>query len=57
MFVSMREQAKLLTRIGIEAPDGLPRLEAAGVQALAGACLEDSPRRLSMGFEGSPVER
>lgn len=51
MFVSLREQAKLLTRIGIEAPDGLPRLEAAAVQALAGACLEDSPRRLDGGLQ------
>ncbi len=51
MFVSLREQAKLLTRIGIEAPDGLPRLEAAAVQALAGACLEDSSRRLGLGLE------
>lgn len=31
MFVSLREQAKLLMRIGIEAPDGLPRLEVAAV--------------------------
>jgi hypothetical protein len=37
MFVSLREQAKLLTRIGVEAPDGLPRHEAAAVQVLAGA--------------------
>jgi uncharacterized heparinase superfamily protein len=50
-FVSLREQAKLLTRIGIEAPDGLPRLEVAATQVLAGACLEDSPRRLASGLE------
>lgn len=50
-FVSLREQAKLLTRIGVEAPDGVPRLEVAAVQALAGACLEDSPRRLTVGLE------
>lgn len=51
IFVSLREQAKLLTRIGIEAPDGLPRLEVAAAQALAGACLEDSPRRLALGLQ------
>jgi len=51
MFVSLREQAKLLMRIGIEAPDGLPRLEVAAVQALAGACLEDSPKRLAQGLQ------
>jgi uncharacterized heparinase superfamily protein len=51
LFVSLREQAKLLTRIGEEAPDGLARLETAAVQALAGACLEDSGRRLGMGLE------
>ncbi|MBS0278651.1 MAG: heparinase II/III family protein [Proteobacteria bacterium] len=50
-FVSLREQAKLLTRTGIEAPDGLPRLEVAATQVLAGACLEDSPRRLAIGLE------
>ena len=50
-FVSLREQAKLLTRIGAEAPDGVPRLEVAAAQALAGACLEDSPRRLTLGLE------
>ncbi|HSM95617.1 MAG TPA: heparinase II/III family protein [Rhizomicrobium sp.] len=51
IFVSLREQAKLLTRIGIEAPEGLPRLEVAAAQALAGACLEDSPRRLALGLQ------
>jgi uncharacterized heparinase superfamily protein len=50
LFVSLREQARLLTRIGEEAPDGLPRLEAAAVVALSGACLEDNPRRLDAGL-------
>ncbi|MGN6517276.1 MAG: heparinase II/III family protein [Rhizomicrobium sp.] len=51
LFVSLREQAKLLMRIGIEAPEGMPRLEAAAAQALAGACLEDNPRRLAIGLQ------
>jgi len=51
LFVSLREQARLLAHIGVEAPDGLPRLEAAAVHALSGACLEDNPRRLISGLE------
>ena len=50
LFVSLREQVRLLTRLAEETPDGLPRLEAAAVLALSGACLEDSPRRLDMGL-------
>ena len=51
LFVSLREQARLLARTGQEAPDGLPRLEAAAVHALSGACLEDNPRRLESGLQ------
>jgi uncharacterized heparinase superfamily protein len=50
LFVSLREQARLLARTSDEAPNGLPRLEAAAVLALSGACLEDSPRRLDAGL-------
>jgi uncharacterized heparinase superfamily protein len=50
LFVSLREQVRLLARIGDEAPDGLPRLEAAAVLALSGACLEDNPKRLDVGL-------
>jgi uncharacterized heparinase superfamily protein len=50
LFVSLREQARLLARIGEETPDGLPRLEAAAVLALSGACLEDNPKRLDAGL-------
>ncbi len=50
LFVSLREQARLLARVGEEAPNGLPRLEAAAVHALSGACLEDNPRRLESGL-------
>ena len=34
-----------------EAPDGLPRLEAAAALALSGVCLDDSPKRLEAGLE------
>ena len=50
LFVSLREQSRMLERIVGEAPDGLPRLEAAAVLALSGLCLNDSQRRLSMGL-------
>ena len=50
LFVSLREQARLLERIAGEAPEGLPRLEAAAALALSGVCLDDSPRRLEAGL-------
>jgi uncharacterized heparinase superfamily protein len=50
VFVSLREQSRMLARIAGEAPDGLPRLEAAAALALSGACLSDSPRRLEAGL-------
>jgi len=50
LFVSLREQCKLLERIAGEAPDGLPRLEAAAVLALSGLCLDDSPKRRQTGL-------
>lgn len=49
LFVSLREQARLLARISKEAPAGLPRLEAATAFALSGACLDD-PKRLQSGL-------
>ena len=51
LFVSLREQAKMLERISHEAPDGLPRLEAAAALALSGVCLDDSPKRLETGLK------
>jgi uncharacterized heparinase superfamily protein len=51
LFVSLREQSKLLERISREAPDGLPRLEAAAVLALSGLCMDDSPKRREMGLK------
>jgi uncharacterized heparinase superfamily protein len=50
LFVSLREQCKILERISHEAPDGLARLEAAAVLALSGLCLDDSVKRRSIGL-------
>lgn len=51
LFVSLREQCKVLERISGEAPDGLPRLEAAAVLALSGICLDDSIKRRETGLQ------
>jgi len=50
LFVSLREQSKMLERIWDEAPEGLPRLSAASALALSGACIEDGSRRLESGL-------
>ena len=50
VFVSLRDQSRLLARIAGEAPEGLPRFEAAAALALSGACLADSPKRLEAGL-------
>ena len=50
LFVSLREQARMLERIAGEAPEGLPRFEAAAVLALSGLCLEENPARLAAGL-------
>ncbi len=50
LFVSLREQARMLERIWEEAPEGLPRLVAASALALSGACIEDGSRRLDAGL-------
>lgn len=50
VFVSLREQSRMLARIAGEAPDGMPRFEAAAAFALSGACLGDSQRRLEEGL-------
>jgi uncharacterized heparinase superfamily protein len=51
LFVSLREQSRMLERVSHEAPDGLPRLEAAAALALSGVCMDDSPRRLEVGLK------
>src|SRR6185437_2571411 len=50
LFVSLREQSRMLERIAREAPEGLPRLQTAAVLALSGICLDDSPRRRDGGL-------
>ena len=50
LLVFLREQSRMLARIADEAPDGLPRLEAAAVYALSGACIDDSNKRLPSGI-------
>jgi uncharacterized heparinase superfamily protein len=40
-FVSLRNQARVLSRTVPEAPDGIPRFESAAALALAGLCLGD----------------
>lgn len=50
LFVTLGEQSRMLERIAGEAPDGLPRLEAAAALALSGLCLNDDSRRLSAGL-------
>jgi uncharacterized heparinase superfamily protein len=56
MFVSLREQARMLARIAGEARPGLPRLQAAAAHALSGACLDDSPKRLASGLQRLEAE-
>jgi uncharacterized heparinase superfamily protein len=56
VFVSLREQSRMLARIAGEAPDGLPRFEAAAAVALSGACLGDSAKRLETGLSLLTVE-
>ena len=51
VFVSLREQSRMLARIAHEAPDGMPRFESAAAYALSGACLGDSQRRLYEGLK------
>ena len=51
VFVSLREQSRMLARIAHETPDGMPRFEAAAAYALSGACLGDSQRRLDEGLK------
>jgi uncharacterized heparinase superfamily protein len=56
LFVSLREQARMLERISREAPDGLPRLEAAAALALSGICMDDCPSRLETGLGRLEIE-
>jgi uncharacterized heparinase superfamily protein len=51
VFVSLREQSRLLARTVSEAEPGLPRLEAAAANVLAGICLSDGPRRVDAALD------
>lgn len=50
VLVSLREQSRFLARAVDEAPDGLPRLEAAAAHVLSAACLNESAKRLETGL-------
>lgn len=56
LFVSLREQSRMLARIAGEAPEGLPRFEAAAALALSGVCLTDSPNRRDAGLRRLEAE-
>jgi len=56
LMVFLREQSRILARIAPEAPDGLPRFQAAAMHALSGACLDDSMKRLASGLERLEAE-
>jgi uncharacterized heparinase superfamily protein len=51
VFVSLREQSRMLARVAQESPDGIGRFETAAAYALSGACLGDSQRRLEEGLK------
>ena len=50
LLVSLREQSRQLSRTVDDAPEGLPRLQAAVSHVLSGACLNDSAKRLESGL-------
>jgi uncharacterized heparinase superfamily protein len=50
VFVSLRDQARMLARVAREAPPGLPTLEVASVLVLSAICLDQNRRRLSLGL-------
>ena len=50
VFVSLREQSRILARTFAEVPEGLPRLQTAVANVLSGACLNDSTKRLETGL-------
>jgi uncharacterized heparinase superfamily protein len=56
LLLSLREQSSLLARISAEAPEGLPRLEAAAAHAISGVCLNDHSDRLTSGLERFAAE-
>ncbi|MGQ0741314.1 MAG: heparinase II/III family protein [Alphaproteobacteria bacterium] len=55
LFVSLRNQARVLARRMRHAPEGLPRFESASGLALAGVCLSDT-RNMQQGLAQLDVE-
>ena len=55
LFVSLRQQAQMLSRTVDEAPVGLPRLKSAAAFALAGFCLGDA-RHVAAGIKRLGLE-
>jgi uncharacterized heparinase superfamily protein len=51
VFVSLREQSRMLVRIARETPEGLARLEVGAAITLCGACLDHSEARLAFGIK------
>jgi uncharacterized heparinase superfamily protein len=51
LFVSLRQQSAVLSRIADEAQEGLPRLEAAVACLLCCSCLDHEPRRMGAALE------
>ena len=56
LFVSLREQSRMLARISKEAPDGLPRLEAAAAHALSRPLPQRSVQAPDSGLERLEAE-
>ncbi|MBV8800449.1 MAG: heparinase II/III family protein [Alphaproteobacteria bacterium] len=50
LLVSLREQTRMLARVCNEAPEGVPRLQAAAALALSGLCIDGGSRRLAAGL-------
>jgi uncharacterized heparinase superfamily protein len=59
VFVSLREQSRMLARIAREAPEGMARLEVATAVALSGVCLDQADAHLAFGlkFLGQECDR
>lgn len=55
LFVSLRNQARVLARRMRHAPEGLPRFESAAGLTLAGLCLSDT-RNLAQGLDQLEIE-
>lgn len=56
LFVSLMQQTRMLGHIVQEAPDGLPRLQAAAGLALARLCLNFSPKDVSTALARLEIE-